>query len=128
MNDPNATPWKIAQVAELIAQGRAVVKGPVSSLPQQHRDVFEQALRNVLSTETAQMTYAQIIDGFPTTSVVRDRRGSGMNIDHDHPVFKTKHDTPCPAAWERLKEFHSSFDMDVLSMDTRVWRTYPRVT
>lgn len=85
MDDPNASEWKVAQIAQLIAEGRAVIKAPVSILPQQHRDMLERALRNVLSTETAQMTYAQIIDGFPIVSVARDRRGN--SLDPEHPVF-----------------------------------------
>lgn len=119
MDDPNASEWKVAQIARLIAEGRAVVKAPVSSLPQLHRDVFKQALRNVLSTETAQMTYAQITDGFSIVSVVRDRHW-GSNVDYNHPIFLNNHDKLCPGAWGRMKEFYSSLDIDVLSMDRRV--------
>jgi hypothetical protein len=118
MDDPNASEWKVAQIARLIAEGRAVVKAPVSSLPQHHRDVFEQALRNVLSTEKAQLTYAQIIDGFPIVCVARDKHGYG--IDYGHPIFQNNHDNVCPDAWERMDEFNSSFDLDVLSMDEKV--------
>lgn len=118
MDDPNASEWKVAQIARLTAEGRAVVKAPVSSLPQHYRDIFEQALRNVLSTEKAQLTYAQIIDGFPIVSVARDKHGHG--IDFSHPIFQTNHDKVCHGAWERMEEFHSSFDIDVLSMDERV--------
>ncbi len=124
MNDPPSE-WKIALVAELTAQARAVVKSPVSSLPQQHRDVFEQALRNVLSTELAQAAYAEIADGFPTASGVRGRHGFAAGIDPHHPLFQTKHDTPCPEAWERVKELHSSLDIQALSIDTKVKLTYP---
>jgi hypothetical protein len=118
MDDPNASEWKVAQIAQLIAEGRAIIKAPVSGLPQRHCEVFERALRNVLSTETAQMTYAQIIDGFPIVSVARDTRGYG--VDSEHPIFQENHDKLCPGAWEKMKEFHSSFDVDVLSMDERV--------
>lgn len=121
MDDPNASEWKVAQIAQLIAEGRSVTKCPVSGLSEQHREVFERALRNVLSTETAQMTYAQIIDGFPIVSVARDK--CGPSIDFDHPVFQENHDTLCPGAWEKMKEFHSSFDIGVLSMDERVRQT-----
>ncbi|KAG7286862.1 hypothetical protein NEMBOFW57_009180 [Staphylotrichum longicolle] len=122
MHDPNASEWKVAQIAQLIAEGRSVTKCPISGLPEQHREVFERALRNVLSTETAQMTYAQIIDGFPMVSVARDKRGP--SIDFDHPVFQENHDTLCPGAWEKMKEFHSSFDIGVLSMDERLLHAY----
>jgi hypothetical protein len=109
---------KAEQIARLIAESRAVVKSSVSNLPQRHRDIFERALRRVLSTELAQVTYAQIIDGFPVVNVAEDRRGWG--IDRDHPVFHDNHDQLCPGAWEKMDEFHASFDIDVLSMDERV--------
>jgi hypothetical protein len=99
--------------AQLIAEGRAAINAPVSGLPQQHRDVFERPLWNVLSTETAQITYAQIIDGFPIVSFARDKRGE--NLDPDHPIFQERHDTLCLWAWKRMKQFHSSFDVDFCS-------------
>ncbi|KAK3292398.1 uncharacterized protein B0H64DRAFT_329123 [Chaetomium fimeti] len=110
------------QIARLVAESRAVIKSPVSNLPQRHRDVFERALRRVLSTDLAQVTYAQIIDGFPVVNVAEDMRGWG--IDPDHPVFRDNHDKLCPGAWERLTEFRDSFDIDVLSMDERLLHSY----
>jgi hypothetical protein len=122
MDDPNASDWKLAQVAALMAEARSVIKVPVSGLPQHHRDVFERALRNVLSTEVARMTYAQIIDGFPIASVAKDKRW--YDIDYEHPLFKSNHDQLCPGAWEKMEEFHASFDIGVLSMDERLLHAY----
>jgi hypothetical protein len=118
MEDPYASEWKKAQIAQLIAEAQAVIKIPVSSLPQHHRDVFDRALQKVLATDLAQITYAQIIDGFPIVSVAKDMRWA--HIDHEHPVFANKHDKVCPGAWEKMEEFHSSFSVDVLSMNERV--------
>lgn len=123
MDDPNASDWKLAQVAELITEARAVIKVPVSGFPQHHRDAFENALRNVLSTEIARMTYAQIIDGFPIASVARDKRW--YDIDYDHPVFRENHDQLCPRAWERMEEFHASLNIDILAIDERVSQPSP---
>ncbi|KAK3291671.1 uncharacterized protein B0H64DRAFT_330625 [Chaetomium fimeti] len=103
-----------------MTEARSVIKVPVSGLPERHHDVFEHAVRNVLSTETARTTYAQIIDGFPIASVAQDKRW--YDIDYEHPVFKSNHDQLCPGAWEKMEEFHASFDIDVLSMDERVSR------
>jgi hypothetical protein len=33
MDDPNASDWKLAQVAKLIVEARSIVKAPVSGLP-----------------------------------------------------------------------------------------------
>ncbi|AEO58342.1 hypothetical protein MYCTH_80161 [Thermothelomyces thermophilus ATCC 42464] len=116
------TDWKAGEIARLAAESRAVIKSPVSGLPQRHRDVFERALRRVLSTELAQVTYAQIIDGFPLVEVAGDMAGWG--IDREHPVFRDNHDKLCPGAWERMAEFHSSFSIDVLSMDEKLLHSY----
>lgn len=119
MDDSNASERKRAQVAQLMAESRAVIKVRVTAaLPQQNHDALERALRNVLATEAAQITYAQIIDGFPIRSVANDRNGSPM--DHRHPVFQSKHDTLCPGVWEKMKEFHASFKIDMLALDGKV--------
>ncbi|KAK4033968.1 hypothetical protein C8A01DRAFT_19160 [Parachaetomium inaequale] len=122
MDDHYASEWKKAQIAQFIAEARAVVKAPVSGLAQHHRDVFDRALRNVLATELAQTTYAQIIDGFPIVSVAKDARWG--HIDHEHPVFANNHDKICPGAWEKMEEFHSSFNVGVLTMDKRLLHAY----
>ncbi|KAH6842445.1 hypothetical protein B0I37DRAFT_314033 [Chaetomium sp. MPI-CAGE-AT-0009] len=122
MDDPNASDWKLAQVAALMTEARSVIKVPVSGLPRHHHDVFQRALQNVLSTEIARMTYAQIIDGFPIASVAKDKRW--YDIDYEHPLFKSNHDKLCPGAWEKMEEFHASFDIDVLSMDERLLDAY----
>ena len=44
-------------------------KVSAASLEEQHRDIFVRAVSNVLSTEIAELTYAQIIDGLPLSSV-----------------------------------------------------------
>ena len=43
-----------------------------------HRKVLDRAIRNVLSTELAKFTYAQIIDGLPIADVAFDRRLTGI--------------------------------------------------
>lgn len=111
-------------MASLLA--RAIIKVPVSALPQPHRDIFDQAMRNVLSTKAAQTAYAQIIDGCPLTSVAADTRGSGA-LYEKHPLFEIHHEKLCPGAWEKMQEFYTSFSIDVFSMDETVclWPDQP---
>ncbi|KAH7158516.1 hypothetical protein DER46DRAFT_360147 [Fusarium sp. MPI-SDFR-AT-0072] len=49
-----------------------------------HYDSLSLALRNVLNTDIALTTYAQIIDGLPIADVVWDRY-SGI-YDSSHPI------------------------------------------
>lgn len=107
--------WQTAQIAELIAESRAAVKAPVSDLPSGHRDIFEQALGNVLSTETSRMPYAQAIDGFATINVARDV--FGWVVDTEHPVCQNNHDKLCTGAWETMEAVYSAFSIDVLHID-----------
>ena len=47
-----------------------------------HNRVFVRALNNVLATELAVFTFAQIIDGLPTADVGFDRRDHGLRGNH----------------------------------------------
>ncbi|OBT73985.1 hypothetical protein VF21_05993 [Pseudogymnoascus sp. 05NY08] len=47
-------------------------KTTIKDLNPRHRDIFTRAVKNVLSSEIAQITYAQIIDGLPLSSVEKD--------------------------------------------------------
>ena len=49
---------------------------------ERHREVLMRALTNVLSTELALFTYAQIIDGLPIADVAWDQRYHGLFPDH----------------------------------------------
>ena len=48
----------------------------------EHYAIFTRALKNVLATELALFTFAQIIDGLPIADVGFDRRGHGLSGDH----------------------------------------------
>ena len=50
----------------------------IETLTGQHRDILTRAVQNVMSTEIAQITYAQIVDGFPLSSVEKDNYASGV--------------------------------------------------
>ncbi len=78
----------------------------VSVLNATHTGAFTEALSRVLSTEVAEFTYAQIIDGLPTEKSFAEfdwhREG--------HPVFELEHTSLCPGVLERIREFRHVFD------------------
>lgn len=80
-------------------------------LDAEHVTAFRRALDNVLLTEVAENTYAEIIDGLPTRESWRDfnpwRPG--------HPVDDLKHDKLCAGSREKAREFRSDFDIYRLS-------------
>jgi hypothetical protein len=61
----------------------------IESLDGQHRDIFTRAVTNVLSTDIAVLTYAQIIDGLPLTDVAQDTSGGGLPDMHP-PILRTR--------------------------------------
>ncbi|KAF4450476.1 hypothetical protein F53441_6475 [Fusarium austroafricanum] len=73
---------------------------------QRHRDVLDKAIRNVLSTELAQFTYAQIIDGLPIADVAWDRRLPRIMGEH----IIDDHETLCPGALENAQEYYKKWD------------------
>lgn len=81
-----------------------------------HQTVFVTAMSNLLSTEIAEQTFAQIIDGLPLKDVA-----FGMRI-HEytryHPVFF--HVELCPGVLERARKLRDAFDPRKLRMRTDV--------
>jgi hypothetical protein len=86
-------------------------------------DILKQAIQNILTTDVAEFTYAQIIDGLPTTSSFRDfhilRRSS------DHPV--QYHPTLCEGTMDRVRDFRSKFDCLSLKFEPHVRDIRPLV-
>lgn len=81
-----------------------------------HRKVFDKAIKNVLSTELAIFTYAQIIDGLPIADVAWDRRLPGIMGEHiidDHEIL-------CPGALEKAQEYHESLQPSSLMFHPEV--------
>ncbi|KAM0425348.1 hypothetical protein ACHAPT_009404 [Fusarium lateritium] len=86
-----------------------------------HRTILDRAIKNVLSTELAQFTYAQIIDGLPTGDVAWDRRFPG--IFGDHPIDEV-HESLCPGAMEKAKEYYEQWDPEILLFDPKTVADY----
>lgn len=80
MHVTNIFPDDMPAIAEkLRAKAQADHKARVSidKLDDAHREVLVRAINNVLATDEAVLTYAQIIDGLPIADVAFDRRVSG---------------------------------------------------
>ncbi len=76
------------------------------NLDRQHLRALTTAIHSLIHTEVAEFTYAQIIDGYPTTD-------SSHEFDWrpdlpDHPV--KSHMNLCDGAIERTRVFRSAFD------------------
>lgn len=86
-------------------------------LSQEHRDVLSRAIRNVLSTSSAEVAYAQIIDGAPLSETYKDVYGPVYPLKH--PV-KTEHLRLCPGVLEKTRQIRDSFDLNELKFETKV--------
>lgn len=89
---------------------------PIGKLDDAHRQVLVRAINNVLATDEAILTYAQIIDGLPIADVAFDRRISG--IYGDHPL--DLHEELCPGALEKAREICPQWDPAMLTFSPRV--------
>ncbi|KAI1775497.1 hypothetical protein F4818DRAFT_441591 [Hypoxylon cercidicola] len=97
------------------------MKLSVGALDSRHCELFVRALRRVLSTDDAKLTYAQIIDGLPLIDTVDDTVGGGLS--YGHPLYDM-HDKLCEGVMERTEEMSASFDPNVLKFDSRLLFAY----
>ena len=85
----------------------------IDKLDETHRSVLVRAINNVLSTELATFTCAQIIDGLPTADVGWDQRSTGLY--GDHPL--DEHETLCPGTMEKTREIYPHWNPAMLAFD-----------
>ena len=90
----------------------------VESLGPDHKAHLVNAVMNVLSTDIAKATLAQIADGAPIASVERDQYG-GSNLHYLHPLYE-RHQNLCPGAMDRLLELSAQFKLDSLKLAAEV--------
>jgi len=86
-----------------------------------HEGSLERALVNILSTEAAEFTYAQILDGLPTEQSLNDSFGPMPG----HPVHELKHTTLCEGSIEKARSFRDRFTLRDLKLETPVCGTPP---
>ncbi|KAI1325018.1 hypothetical protein F5Y16DRAFT_283364 [Xylariaceae sp. FL0255] len=94
----------------------------VDDLHDEHCKAFAQALRNVLSSDTAQLTFGQIVDGLPIASVESDHL-KGSVVDVYHPVH-TKHTELCAGVLDRLQKIWKEHDIKSLRFDSTLVHAY----
>ena len=79
----------------------------MNALPDSHQYTFCRALRNLLSTDVAVHTYAQILDGLPTEQSFLE---GYVRLDETHPVFELAHTEMCEGFLDKAREFRDRFD------------------
>ncbi|RBQ72970.1 hypothetical protein FVER14953_07170 [Fusarium verticillioides] len=89
-------------------------------LDDEHRNVLDRAVRNVLSTEVAELVYAQILDGLPTEKSLRD----SSDYVKDHPVHSLQHAEICPGFVDKAREFRNQFDLSQLALDLKTIQAF----
>jgi hypothetical protein len=85
-------------------------------LDEPHLAVFDRALSNVLATEIAEETFAQIVDGLPLARVafsIRSRRDTIYD-----PVFK--HEELCDGVLDKTRSFREDFVPAKLELEDHV--------
>lgn len=78
-----------------------------------HLEPFRRALFNVLSAPVAEFTFAQIVDGQPTSEVYADDHYFREGL----PVMQ--HENLCPGSIEKTRAFRSGFDILHLKFDPK---------
>ncbi|KAI1272622.1 hypothetical protein F5Y07DRAFT_379353 [Xylaria sp. FL0933] len=88
---------------------------------EEHRRLFSRALQNVLSSDTAELTYGQIVDGLPISSVEEDSYYG--TVSRDHPIHKN-HTELCSGVLERLRNINGARDISTLEFDSTLIDAY----
>ncbi|KAM0245933.1 hypothetical protein ACHAP5_005084 [Fusarium lateritium] len=94
-------------------------------LEEDRRQILDQAIRNVLGTEVALFTYAQILDGLPTEQSLSDSTGVYTGCE-DHPVLTLQHKEICPGFVEKALDFRAQFDISVLEFELKALEKFQK--
>lgn len=81
-----------------------------------HQDSFRRAVLNILSTDIAKTTFAQLVDGLPLSDVAFANSGH-RNTIYD-PVYR--HKVLCPGIREKTESFRKSFEPVAMELDVEV--------
>lgn len=95
-------------------------KSPIGRLDDSHRFAVTQGIANVLSTEVAEATFAQIQDGLPLAEVVEDVYSDLMLPDH--PI--SQNTRLSPHSLEKFRAFRDSLDFLLLSFDSSLLHAF----
>lgn len=78
------------------------------------------AIKNVLSTDLAETTFAQLVDGLPLYSVVSNL--AHYELEKNEPAYN--HRTLCAGVLEKTRAFHASFEPHKLDIRATVLQRY----
>ncbi|KAK4173891.1 hypothetical protein QBC36DRAFT_50336 [Triangularia setosa] len=92
----------------------------VEVLDPEHYHVLVKAIRNILSTELAELSIAQLIDGLPLMIWVFE--GRGCLLGKGHPMLE--HENLCEGAIEQARLFRDTFDPAILQFSSKVMQAY----
>ncbi|KAK8859076.1 hypothetical protein PGQ11_009810 [Apiospora arundinis] len=114
--DPSEIESKVPRVplGEDNAQPR---KYNISILDEVHRHLLVRAFTRVTSTEIAEETYAQLIDGLPIADVAGDK--GYRDLPYGHPIFEV-HEELCPGVIEKTQKFYDEFQFETLHFDAKL--------
>lgn len=88
-------------------------------LDDRHQAVFQRAMTNVLATDLAELTFAQLVDGLPLWEVaINMSRHSHTN---EEPVCK--HTELCPGAMDQARALRQTFDPLIMEIRSDVSST-----
>ncbi|OAA47844.1 hypothetical protein NOR_02334 [Metarhizium rileyi] len=93
----------------------------VSTLSPDHYATFKQALSNILHTDLAELTMAQLVDGLPTISVYLEGYAARKQLG-PHPI--KSHERLCDGALERTKQFCDNFDPSTLEFKSSLMQSF----
>lgn len=83
----------------------------LSALDSLHADAFKQGLARLFSTDVAEFTFAEILDGVPTeSSYLEFHLAPSPKHREGHPVFGLSHTSFCHGVIRRLRDFRDNFD------------------
>ena len=93
---------------------------PMEKLRTPHREILTRAIANVVASQIAKETFAQIVDGLPLSNVAWDSY-SGC-LCSLHPLLD-EHKELCPGVAEEAQKLCFSFDTSTLLMSSKVKKT-----
>lgn len=89
----------------------------IADLEEGHRHYFVRAITQLVSTEIAEVPYAQLVDGLPLSDVAGDRGYSAFH--YDHPIYEV-HEELCPGMMDKTRKFRDEFQLETLRFDAEV--------
>lgn len=85
-------------------------------LDERHNQILERAVRNVLSTDIANLVYGQIIDGLP----LKDTYNNVFPWISDHPVNLLLHNELCPGSLGKARKLSQELALSQFRFQERV--------